>query len=378
MSGNDLCSVESPGSPPEEEGRLAGILVKNNPEPCVAHISPSFGGYQYRSIGERDIVENNSIRTWVKYGEEQLIKAVSSGNFEEVKRGLAEGISPNCHVNNMSILALAIKNVNFDIVRILLKKGANPALLLYDPSVPGFVEKAYQNRHYDVAQKLLDNGQPIDKERLWNFFQSMVTRRESTGIEFCLKNGIDVNRLYWDCSPIVNLLWRSVAVVEFEGCSFARSLRVMVNYGADIENVVWNREKFSLLSCYFELKSDSRNFVNNYNFYQLRELLLLGCRISDEVVQKLRKIRNHCVLDMLARGLNVPGDIEVLPLQLLQRKILRAIKIMSSSPRGGSLKDLSSGVITWNVSHHREPDEAIDSLPLPAIVKTRLKEFGRP
>ena len=381
LPGNDLCLVESAGSPSEEEGRLAGIPVKNNLEPCVAHFSLSPGEVEYRTIGERDIVENNSINAWVQCGEEQLFKAVSSDNYEEVQRCLAEGVRPNFQVNNIPILALAVRNEKFDIVRILLKKGADPDVLLHDESVPGFLEKAYLNQHYEVAQNLLDNGHPIDKDRLFEFFKYVVIRRYSTGIEFCLKNGIDVNRIYSNCSPIVDLLWRSVKTLGSKECSFERSLRVMVKYGADIENVVWKGKQYSLLSCYLELRNTANFFVKNgnYDYSWLRELLLSRCRVSDEVVRKVRSLRdNRGVLVSLARHLNVPGDIEVLPNKLLVQKILRVMEIMSGSPRGGSLKNLSLGVIARNIFHNRKPDKAIEHLPLPVIVKTRLKEFIDP
>ena len=77
----------------------------------------------------------------MKYGEKHLIKAVSSGNYEEVERCLAEGVNPNCQANNRSILALAVKNRDFDIVRLLLEKGAKPDVLLNDEAVPCFYRK---------------------------------------------------------------------------------------------------------------------------------------------------------------------------------------------------------------------------------------------
>ncbi|WP_257263185.1 ankyrin repeat domain-containing protein [Endozoicomonas sp. ONNA2] len=377
VSVNDLCSVELSGPPPEEECRLAGIPVRNNLESCVSHFLPSPGGCEYRSVGERD-VKNNSFKTRVKCGEEQLIKAVSSGDYEKVVRCLAEGVSPNCQANNISILALAVKYHMFDIVHVLLDNGASPDVLVHDESIPCFLEKAYLNRHYDIAQKLIDNGCPIDKELLFMFFEYVVIRRYFTGIEFCLKNGIDVNREFLNCSPIVNLLFYSVNTLRSEECSFEHSLRVMAKYGADLENVVWMGRKYSLLSCYLEIRRGANIFYKNgnYNYRWLRALLLMGCRVSDEVVQNVRNIDDRGVLDSIARHLNVPGDIVVLTHELLKQAILRTMEVISGTGgRGGSLKDLSLGIIARNISHNKKPGKAIESLPLPEILKKKLKEY---
>ena len=155
----------------------------------------------------------------------------------------------------------------------------------------------------------------------------------------------------------------------------------MVKYGVDIENVVWNGRKYSLLSWYLAWCLDRSRFMEeNDNSYSLkfRELLLLGCRVSDQVVRIVQGIHDHRVLVTIAHYLNVPGDIDVLPYELLEWKILRAMKIMSSSPTGGSLKNLSLGVIAWNVCHHREPYKAIDHLPLPVTLNKMLKQFIDP
>ncbi len=133
-----------------------------------------------------------------------LIKASCEGDTPAVSRLLGEGANINDVLNNYSPLSCATYNNKYEVVNILLEKGANPnnpkGLYVYTPLL-----YALYGGHYDIAKLLLEKGaDPNNKD---GYYAPLVYAIEGGKkleiVKLMLEKGADPNRTDSSRSPLL-------------------------------------------------------------------------------------------------------------------------------------------------------------------------------
>ena len=117
-----------------------------------------------------------------------MIYACLNGDIGLARRCVGNITNFNEHIFNGTYLSIAVDNGHLDIVKLLLKKGAN--VNHKDNANMTCLHYAYRSGHYDVAEYLLEYGAKINNKDCFTTYSgvSNCTRM----VELFLENGANV------------------------------------------------------------------------------------------------------------------------------------------------------------------------------------------
>ena len=123
---------------------------------------------------------------------DDAINAATMGDAAEVADWLSRGLEvDSCDANGNTLLGLAAKNGNGEVVATLLKARANPTLVNRYGEDP-LLQAAYQG-HLDVVKQLVRAGVDINRAKGWTPLGYAAYQGHLEVADYLLDQGADVN-----------------------------------------------------------------------------------------------------------------------------------------------------------------------------------------
>jgi ankyrin repeat protein len=164
--------------------------------------------------------------------------AADLGMIEMVRTILACGVKPDSTDKPVSPLVRASRGGHFEIVRALLKAGADPNRISSYGNSSALTD-AIEKNHVEVVHELVAAGANVNTpvEDACNAIQYAITAENPDLIQFLLKAGADVNALNW---------WGGNALYVAADLGSPEILALMIKAGATI-NIALKRDGFTPL-----------------------------------------------------------------------------------------------------------------------------------
>lgn len=208
-----------------------------------------------------------NLEIYNNYGMSILTIASKYGNIEVVKYLLEQGLDINGGEGFVPPVVMAVKNNHYDLVKYLIEKGAN---LVPNSDFYNVLYEAANNGNTQMIDLILKSGYPLDDNYLFSTATKAIKNRNIDVLQYLLGNGYDL-KVKKDGESLL------------EYADDYNIAKVLVEGGLDINEYNKSAKDLKMLEYLFENGASPNRILENAITYGNTDILKLAIKYNANI-----------------------------------------------------------------------------------------------